>query len=116
MSAKAMLAVREFTVSDSLAWDQFVIGSPQATFFHRIGWHGIFKNIFRLEPHYLLAERDGQFVGVLPLVYPRSLLFGNALIAAPFCVQGGPVALDHEADAALSVAALRLLAQIGAPA
>ena len=107
-------AVRVLEGRDAEAWDRFVFSASQGTFFHRVGWHGIFKNIFRLEPHYLLAERDGHLVGVLPLVLQRSLLFGKALIAAPFCVEGGPAALDNDADAALTDAALRLQDQTGA--
>lgn len=108
-------AIRVFEDHDAEAWDRFVFSATQATFFHRVGWREIFKNIFKLEPHYLVAERSGQLVGVLPLVFQRSLLFGNALIAAPFCVEGGPAALDDEADAALTDAALRLQDQTGAP-
>ena len=111
-NATTVRAVRD---GDAARWDRFVLSASQGTFFHRIGWHGIFKNIFRLDPRYLLAERDGQLVGVLPLVFQRSLLFGNALIAAPFCVVGAPAALDDEADAALTDAALRLQEQTGAP-
>jgi hypothetical protein len=39
---------------------------------------------------------EEQIVGILPLVHQRSRLFGNALIAAPFCVEGGPLAIDSE--------------------
>jgi FemAB-related protein (PEP-CTERM system-associated) len=115
MTAKASLSVRPFKDLDAKAWDRFVLDGEHGTFFHRIGWRGIFESIFRLEPHYLLAERDGAIVGVLPLVYQRSLIFGNALISAPFCVEGGPIALDAEADAALTEAALVLQGKTGAP-
>jgi FemAB-related protein (PEP-CTERM system-associated) len=113
--AKALLTVREFEARDATEWDRFVLDNNQGTFFHRIGWRGIFKDIFSLEPHYLVAERGGVIAGVLPLVFQRSLLFGNALIAAPFCVEGGPAALDAEADAALTSAALSLQDRTGAP-
>ena len=58
MPAKTVLTVREFRDADALAWDRFVLSADEGTFFHRVGWHGIFKRIFKLEPHYLLAERN----------------------------------------------------------
>src|SRR5882724_4173532 len=98
--------VRPMTDADSAAWDLLVSSAEGATFFHRSGWRRIFDDIFKLRSRYLVAERDGCMVGVLPLVHQKSLLFGNALIAAPFCVEGGPLAIDIEAREALDGAAI----------
>src|SRR5579864_1445034 len=106
--------VRPMVEADVIGWDKFVFAAGGGTFFHRAGWRKIFADIFRLRPHFLLAERRGQIVGVLPLVHQRSMLFGNALIAAPFCVEGGPLAADADAQSALDNAALALMAQTGA--
>jgi FemAB-related protein (PEP-CTERM system-associated) len=95
-------------------WDTFVRTAAAGTFFHRAGWRTIFRDVFRLDPHFLLAERDGQIAGVLPLVHQKSLLFGNALIAAPFCVEGGTLADDEEARTALDNAAIALMKEKGA--
>jgi FemAB-related protein (PEP-CTERM system-associated) len=100
---------------DTARWDGFVMSHAEGSFFHRSGWHGIFRDIFGLTPHYLLAERGTELAGILPLAYQRSLLFGNALIAAPFCVEGGPIAADEEAASALTAAALAIQAQTQAP-
>jgi len=114
-SSNASVTVRPMENRDLARWDGFVQSHQEATFFHRSGWHGIFRDIFRLEPRYLLAERGSEIVGVLPLVFQKSLLFGNALVAAPFCVEGGPVAQDEQAQNALVAAALSLQDQTGAP-
>jgi FemAB-related protein (PEP-CTERM system-associated) len=108
--AKIRYAMEE----DGPAWDAFVSTAPGATFFHRFGWRNIFRDIFRLQPHYLVAELDGRIIGLLPLVHQKSLLFGNALIAAPFCVEGGPVALDPETRETLDGAAIDLMHSLGA--
>jgi FemAB-related protein (PEP-CTERM system-associated) len=112
---KMSLTVREFEDCDAPAWDQFVRGNAQASFFHLIGWRKIFDDIFKLEPRYLIAERGGAIAGLLPLVHQRSFLFGSALISAPFCVEGGPVSSDSEAGAALTAAALSLQDKTSAP-
>ena len=102
------------TEADAASWDEFVFAAEDSTFFHRAGWRTIFKEIFRLNPQYMIAERGGRIVGVLPLVHQKSLLFGNALIAAPFCVEAGPLAADAEARDALDQAAIALMAKTGA--
>lgn len=83
------------------AWDGFVLAHPQGTFFHLAAWRGVIARAFGHATHYVLAERDGAVVGVLPLARVRTLLFGDSLISVPFCVNGGPLAADAEAFAAL---------------
>ena len=65
---------------------------------------------------YVYAERDGAITGVLPLAQVKTLLFGNTLISVPFCVYGGPLAVDPETAAALSGHAASLLERTGAGA
>jgi FemAB-related protein (PEP-CTERM system-associated) len=100
--------------SDAAAWDGFVNSAARGTFFHLSGWRDIFPRAFGLKSHYLVAEEAGVMVGVLPLVHQKSLLFGNALIAAPFLVEGGPLAVHDAARQALDDAALALKAHTGA--
>jgi FemAB-related protein (PEP-CTERM system-associated) len=93
--------VRAFDGRDVERWEGFVQRCPQATFFHRLGWREIVESVFRHRPHYLVAERRGEIVGVLPLAEVRSVLFGHALISLPFCVYAGPAADDADAEGAL---------------
>jgi len=100
--------VRDCSPSDAARWDAFVTQCPGATFFHRFGWQRIIKDEFRHATHYLLAERGGAMVGVLPLAEIRSRLFGNSLVSMPFGVYGGPAATGPDvADALIEAAAHR---------
>jgi FemAB-related protein (PEP-CTERM system-associated) len=108
------MIVRPFEARDAEAWDAYVRAHAQGTFFHLIGWRRIFEEVFRLKTQFLLAEKDGRLVGVLPLVSQRSVLFGNALISSPFCVEGGPLSSDLDAGRALDEAAVQLMNQTGA--
>jgi FemAB-related protein (PEP-CTERM system-associated) len=101
---------------DGTAWDAFVAGRPDATFFHLSAWRGVIEAAFGHRAHYLMAEQDGAIVGVLPLVAQRTLLFGHTLISNPFCVYGGPLAVTAEASRALSDHAAALRARTGATA
>jgi FemAB-related protein (PEP-CTERM system-associated) len=103
------IIVRPMAESDTAAWDKFVSTTLGATFFHRSGWRTIFEDVFRLKSHYLVAERRGDIVGILPLVHQKTFLFGNALISAPFCVEGGPLSVEPEAQSALDGAAIALM-------
>ena len=96
--------VRPYEAGDDARWNAFVFGCPDATFFHRIEWRGIMEGVFRHRTHYLLAERDGQIVAVLPLVEVKSRLFGHAMTSLPFAVYGGIAGTDAEAVAALDQA------------
>jgi FemAB-related protein (PEP-CTERM system-associated) len=106
--AAARVVVRPFAEGDGSRWDAFVERCVDATFFHRIGWREILDGVFRHRPHYLLAERGADIVGVLPLAEVKSRVFGHALISLPFGVYGGPAASDAEAEGALVDAAVDL--------
>lgn len=107
--------VTAFTPARSAAWDAFAAAHPQGTFFHRAAWADVLSRAFGHAAHYLMAERDGAVVGVLPLVQVKTLLFGNSLISNPFCVYGGPLAVDAEAAQALEREAAALMVRLGVP-
>jgi len=108
-----MLTVRTANPQDAQAWDAFVLNEPSATFFHRIGWKEVIERAFGHRTYFLLAERNGQIEGVLPLAEIKSLLFGHSLIALPFCVYGGIAAATPEARNALDQHAQALATQLG---
>lgn len=107
------VTVRTMRAQDAPAWDAFVRAAPDGTFFHLAGWAGVIERSFGHAPHYLLAERTGEIVGVLPLVHMRTLFFGNALISTPFCVYGGVLAADRRAYEMLVDAACDLARDLG---
>ncbi len=98
------------------AWDAFVTGHPDATFFHQSAWRDVLTRAFGHRAHYLTAEQDGAIAGVLPLIEVKTRLFGHSLMSLPFCVYGGPLTASTEAAAALAQAAMDLRAKTGARA
>jgi FemAB-related protein (PEP-CTERM system-associated) len=110
------VAIRPLDQAVTAAWDAFVAAHPDGTFFHRAAWATIIEQAFGHRTFYVYAERDGAITGVLPLAQVKTLLFGNALISVPFCVYGGPLAVDRETAAALSAHAASLLKRTGAGA
>jgi FemAB-related protein (PEP-CTERM system-associated) len=98
------------------AWDKFVQTHPEGTFFHRAAWSTVIERAFGHQTHYVRAEQDGVITGVLPLARVKTFLFGDTLISVPFCVYGGPLAVDRETAAALLAHATSLLRTTGASA
>ena len=106
-----MVEIKRLSEQDTSAavrWDGFVLACPQASFFHRAAWQKILRDVFRIEAHFLYAERNGQIEGVLPLAQVKSLLFGNALVGLPHTVYGGVAASTDEVAWALEAEAQKI--------
>lgn len=102
------LRVRFMEEADKSAWNQFVLQSPQATFFHRWEWRDVIEKAFGHRTFFLLAERAGRIEGIFPLAEIRSALFGTSLSSLPFCVYGGVVAQSAEVRQQLEQEACRI--------
>ncbi|MEE9392196.1 MAG: FemAB family XrtA/PEP-CTERM system-associated protein [Planctomycetota bacterium] len=97
--------VRPYAASDREAWSQYLGKHPQATFFHTLDWDEIIRRTFSHESRFLIAHRDGQISGILPLTRVSSAFFGTSLISVPFGVYGGLLVDDQKsADALLKAA------------
>jgi FemAB-related protein (PEP-CTERM system-associated) len=90
------------------SWDDYVLRTPSATFFHRAGWKAVLEQAFGHSTYFLYAEDERRIVGILPLAQVKSALFGNTLSSLPFCVYGGIVADSKEVAEALRAEACRL--------
>lgn len=87
---KLRIAVRRADLDAERARiDGFVAEHPDGTIFHRPQWSRAVERGCGQRAHFLLAERGGALVGLLPLTEIRSLLFGNALVSAGFGTGGG---------------------------
>lgn len=93
--------------ADGEAWDSYLDGQPAATFYQRYAWKRINEQCLGHTTYYLLARADQAVVGVLPLVYVKSLLFGRILCSLPFVNYGGPCARDAVVEARLLEEAYR---------
>ena len=113
IAASPGLSVRLAREGDRGRWDAFVERCPEATFFHRCGWKDVLESVFRHRTFHLLAERDGEVTGVLPLAEVKSWVFGHSLVSLPFCVYGGAAATDVAAVPALHAAARDLAGELG---
>lgn len=86
-------------------WDAYVRSHADSSIFHTLEWRRTIAETFGHEAVYLIAERRGDVVGVLPMFVVRSPFFGPSLCSTPFAVYGGILASDVEASEALARAA-----------
>ena len=102
--------------NDSYAqkWDGFVESNPSATTYHRWNWKRVIEKSFGWHTFYLFAEQDGGITGILPLVWQKSLLFGNFLTSVPFLNAGGIIADNERIAAALLARAAELASEFRA--
>lgn len=104
------LVVKQLNIDDiqqKVRWDQYIFSSSSSSFFHRAGWQDVISSIFKHQTIFLYAECAGLIVGVLPLVYVNSRLFGKSLTSMSFGVYGGVVATTSDAANALEKEAVR---------
>jgi FemAB-related protein (PEP-CTERM system-associated) len=89
-------------------WDDFVRTHPDASGYHSWRWRHIFDGVFGHRCEYLIARRNREVVGVLPLVVFHSRLFGRFAVSLPFVNDGGVVANDADAARALLARAIQV--------
>lgn len=71
-------------------------------------WLHIFSQAMHHEPYVIQANVDGRLVGVLPLVYMHSFLFGKRLVSLPYVNTAGVKADSFEVAQELVNSAIKL--------
>lgn len=95
-------------------WDDYVRSRPDASVYHLSAWTGVLARAFGHRTRLLAATHGGEVVGVLPLVFFRSRLFGRFAVSLPFVNYGGIIADTADAATALLDAAVAEAQQLGA--
>jgi serine/alanine adding enzyme len=81
--------------------DAYVRSHPRGTPYHLQPWLGVIERAFGHRGLSLAAETGGRIVGVLPLVFFDSRVFGRFAVSVPFVNYGGVLADTPEAEQAL---------------
>ncbi|MFZ2948388.1 MAG: hypothetical protein WA003_02770, partial [Desulfuromonadaceae bacterium] len=101
--------------SDRGAWDTYVMNHTSASNYHRYGWRDVIESSFGHPCHYLAAMGiGGAIIGVLPLVYMQSRLFGRFLVSQPFFNYGGLLCDNREIGNSLLSEAAAIRNEYGA--
>ena len=97
------------------AWDSFVDQAAHTVNYHRSGWLKVVKKTFghRIIPIWVRDE-SGVVLGVFPLVFMKSMIFGRNLVSVPFFNYGGILSENEEVTAALLKKGKEVLDECGA--
>src|ERR1700734_422953 len=108
------MQVRLAEENDSGAWDTFVVPHDKCINYHRWAWKHVIEQAFGWKAFYLMAEEEGKLVGVLPVVWLNSKLFGNLLCSLPFFSEAGLVADAPAAAESLLKESIRIAQDVNA--
>ena len=103
------LEIKELTPKIAKKWDEYVLRSDKATFFHQLGWKRVLEKVFGYKPLYLAALRNGQVKGIFPLL--NALHLAKQRIPKLHCVIGA--GQYQQSNSLLARTARAVLSQIG---
>ena len=92
----------------STAWTPYLCEKAHTGFYQRAEWQSILHTGLQQSPVRLQALAGDQLVGVLPLAFVESRLFGRFLVSLPYLNSVGVVAETQEAATALVDRAIEL--------
>jgi serine/alanine adding enzyme len=96
-------------------WDEYVNRHPLGSLYHDPRWASLIMRCFSHQTFFLTCtDADGALLGVLPLVFLKSRIFGRALVSMPYFNYGGLLASDDAGAAQLVSEALNLQTKLGA--
>lgn len=79
------ITVRKAEERDRLKWDAYVVGHPDGTPYHLYAWVSSVSIAYKKKNFSLVAERNREIVGVLPLVLIGFPFAGKEFVALPYC-------------------------------
>ncbi len=99
------LVISQMRSADKRDWTQYVARHPLASLAHSLAWQAVVEKSFGLASHYFVARTGPRIVGVLPMSYVRSAIFGRFLVSSPYLSHGGVLADEDRIAARLKEAA-----------
>ena len=93
--------VRVELTSTPETWQDYLVEKGYAGFYQQAVWLRVLKNGLNHQPVCLQATSGGKLVGVLPMAFVKTPLFGRFLVSLPYLNSSGIVAESHEVATAL---------------
>ncbi len=98
--------IRKATYSDQKEWDKFVCRHSKSVPYQLFGWIVAIENTYKFKNVSLIAEENGQVIGIFPIILFKIPFSRPSLVALPFCDVGGLLTTNKKAEAGLLAAAL----------
>ncbi len=105
------MKIRLATDIDGSAWDSYVLKHADGLAYHQFAWKNAVEDAYHFDARYLLAEKQGELCGVLPMIDFKLPLLGRSFVSLPYCDVGGCLADSSEIEQALVDEAKKLAQQ-----
>jgi serine/alanine adding enzyme len=92
-----MYTIRVATDNDRDTWEAISNLILPNNHFFSWNWKNIIQSTFGHIPYYLIIESESKAIGICPIFFVKSILFGTALISVPYINGGGIYLLDNNA-------------------
>ncbi|WP_083608079.1 FemAB family XrtA/PEP-CTERM system-associated protein [Teredinibacter haidensis] len=86
-------------------WDRYASQHPAANLYHLYSWRRIIETVFKHKCTYLRASISEITVGLLPVIWIKSRIFGSYGVSIPFFNYGGPLSDNKSVTESLLTAA-----------
>ncbi|MEP7072379.1 MAG: GNAT family N-acetyltransferase, partial [Verrucomicrobiota bacterium] len=107
-ATKTALAIEIVNPLTDPTWDSDVARHPAATSFHTSAWARVLHTTYQHRPSYLRATRDGELIGLFPLMEVETTFTPRRGICLPFSDYCGPLLFRSDAASEVIDAAIRL--------
>ena len=102
------MRIRKATDQDEDVWNSYVLNHPDGLAYHQFAWKKAVLEAYGFKSCYLLAEKDRQVCGVLPMIILKRPFRGCNYVSLPYCDVGGCLADDAEMELKLIIKAKEL--------
>jgi FemAB-related protein (PEP-CTERM system-associated) len=86
-----MFAIERLADDDKSLWNEWLSSNSDASFYHLWEWGDVLCKTYGYARYYVVAKDGEDVLGVFPLLYVKSLIFGKRLISLPFVEYAGPI-------------------------
>ena len=108
------IEIKQLQPGEDMLWDAFVEQSSAEALYHLTGWKRVIEQSFGHSTVYLYAAQAGRLVGILPLVFLKSPMFGTYFVSIPFFNYGGMLAENDDTRKRLAEKAAEIARTHGA--
>jgi len=85
------LTIHPYSETWRRGWEHFIEAAPGANLAHAEPWVWVISRALGHEDRSLIAERDGEVCGVLPMMLLSHWIFGTFYVSVPWLDYGGGV-------------------------
>ena len=93
-----MIEISLLSSSEEKSYSTFLKNSSESMFFHSIPYKNLLEELLSVKSFFLIAKKNEQIIGALPLFQKKNEEYGNILNSSPFIGSNGGFLIDSHLD------------------